>query len=430
METIKPNQRVISECIKFLSTIEVKKFLIAFSGGCDSSVLLHSMCSLRKSHNIKIKSIHINHHYTNESKSYSKHCSLVAQQYGLEHITDDVYLDSNSNIEEQLREKRYEIITDIAEKNEYILTGHHLDDQVETFFLRLMRGASSRGLTCMSIFNSFNNKIIARPLLNVDRLEIELYQKNNSIKFIKDESNESFRFDRNFIRKEIIPKLKSRWLGLNKIMKNNIRQQEINFMTLKDHITTKLKNCFDGENNKLSIKKVKLEEDYIKFSIVHEWVNINTGVLLNYKQINEILTNIIGSRNVSTPSFSFLNFTIRKYQETLYLHIDSERKQSEDPMIWDLTKDLRFNHLTLKISKLKELGIYKFLLINKPVTVKRREGGEKIKLNPKFHHKLKKIFQSKKIPLWERDTYALIFAKEQLIAAYGPNDVIISNTKH
>ena len=146
---------------------------------------------------------------------------MVAQQYGLEHITDDVYLDSNSNIEEQLREKRYEIITDIAEKNEYILTGHHLDDQVETFFLRLMRGASSRGLTCMSIFNSFNNKIIARPLLNVDRLEIELYQKNNSIKFIKDESNESFRFDRNFIRKEIIPKLKSRWLGLNKIMKNN-----------------------------------------------------------------------------------------------------------------------------------------------------------------------------------------------------------------
>ena len=96
----------------------------------------------------------------------------------------------------------------------------------------------------------------------------------------------------------------------------------------------------------------------------------------------------------------------------------------------DLSDDLIFNKLTLKVSKLKELGLYQFLLTNKPVTVKRREGGEKIKLNSKFHQKLKKIFQSKNIPIWERDTYALIFVKEELIAAYGPNDIIISNSRH
>ena len=91
--------------------------------------------------------------------------------------------------------------------------------------------------------------------------------------------------------------------------------------------------------------------------------------------------------------------------------------------------DLKFNELTLKISRLKELGIYKYLSTNKPVIVKKREGGEKIKLNADFHHKLKKIFQSKNIPSWERETYALIFVKEQLIAAYGPNDIIVSNSK-
>ena len=157
---------------------------------------------------------------------------------------------------------------------------------------------------------------------------------------------------------------------------------------------------------------------------------METGVLLNHHQIEEILSSIIHTKKDSTPEFSFQNFSIRKYQGILYLYVGLEKKQYQKSKKWDLSDDLIFNKLTLKVSKLKELGLYQFLLTNKPVTVKRREGGEKIKLNSKFHQKLKKIFQSKNIPIWERDTYALIFVKEELIAAYGPNDIIISNSRH
>ena len=115
METIKPNEIVILECTKFLSNIKTKRFLVAFSGGCDSSVLLHSMNSLRESNKIEIRSVHINHHYTDSSDLYEKHCSLIAKKYNLEHTTKDIYLDSQTNIEHELREKRYKSIIDVAD---------------------------------------------------------------------------------------------------------------------------------------------------------------------------------------------------------------------------------------------------------------------------------------------------------------------------
>lgn len=429
METIKPNEKVILECTKFLSNIKTKRFLVAFSGGCDSSVLLHSMNSLRESNKIEIRSVHINHHYTDSSDLYEKHCSLIAKKYNLEHTTKDIYLDSQTNIEHELREKRYKAIIDVADIDECILTGHHLDDQIETFFIRLMRGSSSRGLTCMESIKFLYGKQIGRPLLNIEKSDIKLYQKNNSIEFIEDETNKLLKFDRNFIRSEIIPVLKSRWTSMNKVMKNNIKQQKINFSTISDFINHKLKDCFDRTKNRLIIEKVLKEKEYVQFSLIHEWVNINTSILLSFNQVYEVINNIVKSKNDSTPLFAFQNFLIRKYQGTLYLDKVLNESKNEDFKTWNLDSDLKFNELTLKISRLKELGIYKYLSTNKPVIVKKREGGEKIKLNADFHHKLKKIFQSKNIPSWERETYALIFVKEQLIAAYGPNDIIVSNSK-
>ena len=100
MEITKHNQNILNECIAFLSSIDTKKFLIAFSGGHDSSVLLHGMCSLRKSHNIQIRSIHVNHHFHNEAELCAKHCLLVVKKFGLEHLTKDIYLENHGNIEQ------------------------------------------------------------------------------------------------------------------------------------------------------------------------------------------------------------------------------------------------------------------------------------------------------------------------------------------
>ena len=188
-----------------------------------------------------------------------------------------------------------------------------ITDQIETFFIRLMRGSSSRGLTCMESIKFLYGKQIGRPLLNIEKSDIKLYQKNNSIEFIEDETNKLLKFDRNFIRSEIIPVLKSRWTSMNKVMKNNIKQQKINFSTISDFINHKLKDCFDRTKNRLIIEKVLKEKEYVQFSLIHEWVNINTSTLLSFNQVYEVINNIVKSKNDSTPLFAFQNFLIRKY---------------------------------------------------------------------------------------------------------------------
>jgi len=430
MGIIKSEQKIISACKDFISSSEIKSFLIAYSGGCDSSVLLHTMNLLKDKFQLNIRVAHINHNLTKESEAFAIHCKNICHKYNLEFINIDIYLDKSSNIEEQLRNKRYNALTEIAYQNEYILTGHHFDDQIETFFLRLMRGSSNKGLSCMSLFNNINNKIIARPLLNINKKDIEDYQKRNQLSFLNDTTNNSNKFDRNFIRNEIIPKLKSRWSSLNNVMKSNIEHQKINSIILDDIIIDKLNHIYDSSSKKLSLVKLKQENNFIQSEIIHKWFSLETNILLNHYQISEILNTIINTDKDSTPEFTFHSFSIRKYQGFLYLINKLSNKDIHKSKKWDLSDDLKFNELIIKISKLKELGIYDFLHINQPVIVRRREGGEKILLNSKFHQKLKKIFQSKNIPIWERDSYAFIFVKEELIAAYGPNDIIISNTNH
>ena len=166
--TIKTDE-LIDKCSNFLSKISTNKFLIAFSGGLDSTVLLDCLYKLSSKKKLIIRSIHINHNLSNEAHKYEDHCLKITNKYGIEHLSERINIDGFSNIEEQCRQKRYQSITDIAHKDECVLTAHHEDDQVETFFLRLFRGSGVRGLSSMKNETMINNRIIGRPFLNISK---------------------------------------------------------------------------------------------------------------------------------------------------------------------------------------------------------------------------------------------------------------------
>ena len=97
---------------------------------------------------------------------------------------------------------------------EIILTAHHLNDQIETFFLRMLRGSGIKGLSSMNMCTTLHERIIARPLLRVPKHELQNYSKKNMISYIEDQSNYDTRLDRNYIRHNIIPELKKKWVSL------------------------------------------------------------------------------------------------------------------------------------------------------------------------------------------------------------------------
>lgn len=179
--------------------------VVGISGGPDSVSLLEILARLQKKYDLKIILAHVN--YALRGKDSDRDQKIVedlAQKYALELFVLQPKL-GKKNSEESLRNIRYDFFEKIRKENscEYIAVAHTLDDQVETFFMRLIRGAGLSGLASMK----FRSGKIIRPLLNISKREILEFLKKNKIKYRIDKTNRENKFFRNKIRNILIPML-------------------------------------------------------------------------------------------------------------------------------------------------------------------------------------------------------------------------------
>ncbi len=194
--------------------------LVAVSGGLDSMVLLHLLHDLSKTYGWKITVAHFNHQLRGRSSNADERLvEKTSAKLGLKFRVDrgDVKKfakDNRLSIEMAARKLRHEFLARAAKKLKVktIALAHHADDQVELFFLRLLRGAGSEGLSGMNWKSNspVNSSVkLIRPLLDHPKKFLRLYAKAKKIKFREDASNASVDFQRNRIRHEVVPTLKA-----------------------------------------------------------------------------------------------------------------------------------------------------------------------------------------------------------------------------
>ena len=319
MENLKQSD-LISFCRNQLSKLTVNKILLAYSGGRDSSVLLDCLHKISQDKSFSLRTMHVNHGLSSDAKKYEKHCATITDKLKISHETVMIKIGSSSNVEEQCRLKRYEVLVESCKDDEVIITGHHEEDQVETFLLRLIRGSGARGLSSMKMLSWYNKKMIFRPFLKVPKSKIDEHCLDNKISFAQDLSNKDILFDRNFIRNKVIPLLKTRWPSFNKNIVNNISIQDIQSHFISDSVSKTLDSLYVNDRNKLSVSKLNNEESYNRIMILHEWVFMQSSISLNLKQILEILK-ILETNNDSNPLFSFNKITVTKKRDILEISI-------------------------------------------------------------------------------------------------------------
>ncbi|MBT0664602.1 tRNA lysidine(34) synthetase TilS [Geobacter pelophilus] len=187
--------------------------VVAVSGGVDSIVLLDYLVSRRTSLGLSLIVAHLNHSLRgNESDGDEAFVSLLAQGYGVpfECRREDIVARAartGLSLEEAGREARYAFFSDVARISgaDVVAIAHHLDDQAETVLLRLIRGSGTTGLAGMS-HRSADGRYI-RPLLDVERSEIERFVTSRKLGFRTDSSNSDSSFLRNRVRLELLPLL-------------------------------------------------------------------------------------------------------------------------------------------------------------------------------------------------------------------------------
>jgi len=246
--------------------------IVGFSGGPDSRLLLEWLLSFTRKE--KIILAYLNHQWRIEADKEEEYCRVLAQDLGiayhsslLDHYKKDI--EYNGSKEDFARSARRKFLEELAKKyNACIALGHHQDDQIETFFIRLIRGSTVTGLGGMLA----KKGLYIRPLLAIRKHEIiqELDQRN--ITYCIDSSNESDNFLRNKIRLSLIPTL----LAIDSRSKTNVMKAihslQLSEKSLENYTKTILQEIIESDNGMIAINKKKFFEHelHIQNRIVKE----------------------------------------------------------------------------------------------------------------------------------------------------------------
>ena len=398
------------------------QILVGFSGGVDSSVLLHALVASVKSKHIT--AIHINHGLSKNADLWEIHARRFCEDLGLDFVGTSVSVVSDgSGLENAARTARYEVYESLLQEAGILLLGHHMDDQVETMLYRLMRGAGHKGMSGIPLKRSIGQGYLVRPLLQMARKDLEIYANDFDIDYIEDESNLKEDFDRNYLRKTIIPSIENRWPGY--------RKRFIEMARISDESDTLLESLAEEDIAKLDQREERAgwslclqlfkELDLVRQNnILRYWGTMNGMAALNRTVISEILSTIINSRIDSSPQICVGKAQFRRYSNRLYL-LDANR-MSECSVGECLTDSWKLSEscdlgVKSKLFSTASIGEGLRLLPNDVVKVAYRRGGERCQPVGRSHStSLKKCLHEFGLEPWWRDTVPLIFKDGHLIA--------------
>lgn len=405
---------------KFIKKYNKKKFVVAYSGGLDSTVLLYLLIKYKKIYsNLYIRAIHINHHLNKLSNNWSLHCKYQCNLWNIDLTIKDIFLKNiKKEIESTARFYRYNFFKKNLKNNEILLTGHHIEDLSETFLLFLKRGCGPKGLTSIKFKRKINNIIVISPMLYSNKYTIKEIAIKNNLKWIEDPSNNYINFDRNFIRIKILPILRLKWPFIDKLIARTSYLCDIQNKTLNILIKPYIKNI--TKNNILFIKPYLLiYNKYIKYIILRNWIIKIIKHIPNLIYILDIYNNIILNKNYIIPYYKFKNNFLIKYKYNLYIinekNINQNNKLKKIILIWNnINYVLRIPYNNGIIYKNKNGLLIRKPYKNEKIIIK-FFTNKKIKLNNK-EYKINNLYKNLKILPWKRYSIPLLFYNEKLIA--------------
>ena len=398
-----------------------KNISIALSGGVDSIVLLHALNELKSKLKIKLNAIHIHHNLSENADAWLAFCYKECKRLGVPFSSEKVDIKPNLSmgIEGAARKSRYEALE--SHRKNILALGHHQNDQAETLLLQLFRGSGLNGLAAMPTFDQ--ERFVWRPLLGINREVIEGYAKENNLNFIEDESNNNLQFDRNFLRKEILPLIKSRYPDII----NTISRSSENIaegLNLHKAIAKEDANLYFSKNKEcLSLSMIKELDKERVVNLIRWWLDVNKQMMPSKKTMNELYNQIkIVKKDSQINIHISSKMSVRAYNDFLWLVKITKDKHNYD-LIWKGEDEFELpgsSKLLFKPSLGQGISLEK--VGSSVLRIQNRMGGERFK--PKRNQPtrtLKYLLQKMNMPPWERAILPIIYSEDTLVAVpnYG-----------
>lgn len=189
-----------------------RRLLVGFSGGRDSTALLHRLATALQPPWAGLRAIHVHHGLHAEADSWAQHCESQAAAFGVPCVVRRVTVQpSGRGLEDAARQARHAEFAAERRDDECLVLAHHREDQAETLLLALLRGSGERGLSAMRVFTVDARGPIWRPLLDTTADALADYVRRHGLAWIEDPSNEDERLSRNHLRRTVLPLLRRQW---------------------------------------------------------------------------------------------------------------------------------------------------------------------------------------------------------------------------
>ncbi|KZN39417.1 hypothetical protein N480_00880 [Pseudoalteromonas luteoviolacea S2607] len=394
-------------------------FTVALSGGVDSVVLLH-LCHQYASRfdALPIKAVYVNHGLSENALHWQQFCEQLCQSLSISFQAAMVTIQPKTRVslEAQAREARYKALDEYALSDSTLLLGQHADDQVETFFIRLKRGSGLQGLGAMKTATTLQSgRHCVRPLIHIERQDIEAFAKTFGFHHIEDESNHSDIFDRNFLRNQVLPLLKARFKGFVPSVLRSISILQAQQALIDEISESDMARCTQAAC--LIVAELKQLSALRQSNVVRAWLSKHNVDMPSKKQLEQILSQAINARTDAQVNIQLAQGSVKLYQGRLYW-LDKDLP----PMIENKTLSM-IEPVMIACGRM--LVLYEGKGVRKPhpnehVSVRFNCLNDKVKpLGKPGRNTIKHWLKDLNVPTWERERVPLIYYNDTLVAAVG-----------
>jgi len=249
---------------------------VGFSGGLDSTLLLHLLAAHCRQAGISLSALHVHHGLSANADAWERHCAAICTELrvGLRVVHATVNRAPRTSLEEEARRARHRAFADVSA--DVIALAHHADDQAETVLLQLLRGAGPKGLAGMPLLKppaAGGGALLLRPLLEFSRAALAAHALEQGWRWIEDESNQDDSFKRNFLRNQVMPMLRAGFPAPAETLGRAARHQAEAARLLDALADIDLAAADSGEARALDVETLKRGDDERMKNALRRWLD-------------------------------------------------------------------------------------------------------------------------------------------------------------
>jgi tRNA(Ile)-lysidine synthase len=391
---------------------------VGFSGGLDSVVLLDVMSSLARGTR-PLAAIHVHHGLSPNADAWAAFCRAFCEARRIPLAIEHVHVERNApdGLESAARRARYAVYG--ARPEPFVALAHHLDDQAETVLLQLLRGAGLKGVAAMPEARPLAGTptTLFRPLLSVPRSALAAHAAAAGLQWVEDESNAQSKFDRNFLRHDVLPLLDARFPGWREAS-NRLARHAASADALLDELAR-----IDGvprEPEEALPIDASLPEAR-RSNVLRAFLALNGVAMPGEARLAEMSRQLFDARQDARVRIEHAGVALVRHRQQILIESPSGKCEAWR-VEWrgESEVELGPGRGVVRFERGRGKGFAALSSADVPWYFMPRAGGERIRLDmSRPTRTLKNLLQERGIPAWQRDQLPLLFHGERLVWVPG-----------